>query len=74
MVAPRKCRGCPALIYDLTNERTGKTAPIDVEPVAGGNILVDLQAGTYRLVGWSIGDPPKHKNHFATCPNAGAFR
>jgi hypothetical protein len=60
----QRCRTCGAGILWLVHERTGKTAPIDARVYADGNVLVDLDAGTYRIVA-----PPReaHKNHWATC-------
>lgn len=57
----------------LVNEQTGKRAPIESAPDERGNILVNLERGTYRILpadeheahrGWL------HLNHFATCPQA----
>lgn len=67
------CRSCKALIYWLRHEATGKTAPVDVAQDASGNLLINLDAGTYRNVPASERETHKdwlHLNHFATCPNA----
>lgn len=71
-----RCRqaGCGQAILWLPHETTGKTAPIDAEPVFGGNIeLVVENEDTvgYRIVPKEERDPgrPLHKNHFVTCPN-----
>ena len=78
---PRRCLACGVLIVDLRHERTQKSAPIEVERVgAGGNIVIDLLAGAYRI-------PPKeelarlraeqpqllHVNHYINCPAAEYF-
>jgi hypothetical protein len=70
------CRSCPARVLWLANVTTHKRAPIDAAPAVGGNIVVDLDAGTYRIVTGieredmiGRGDP-LHLNHFVTCPNA----
>lgn len=68
---------------DLKHERTGHLAPIDAQPLAhGGNIVVDLEAGTYRVLDAKerqahYAQSPRsglYRSHFATCPNAPAFR
>lgn len=73
---------------DLRHERTGKLAPIDAMPVLhGGTILVDVGAGTYRVLskveraarmipedGEEPDARPLHRSHFATCSAAGAWR
>jgi hypothetical protein len=72
------CRKCGAPVLMLKNDNTGNVAPIDPEPVEGGNVTVDPATMTYRVV-------PKaelqlspnrklHKSHFATCPHAQHFR
>lgn len=76
-VAARPCRACGAPVYDLRHVDTNRHAPIDAVPVGDGNIAVDLEAGTYRHVGYDFKFPDlpnRHKNHFATCPQAPAFR
>lgn len=72
----RPCRSCDVMVLDLRHERTGRHAPIEVEPVQGGNIAIDLEAGTYRLLLLSdIRVPgPRYRNHFAACPEALRFR
>jgi len=75
-VVPRPCRGCGVLVYDLRHVDTGRHAPIEVEPVLGGNIKIDIETGTYRLTGTDIRRPDevRHVSHFATCPAATRFR
>jgi hypothetical protein len=74
------CRRCPAEIVWLRHATTGKRAPIDAQPDPNGNIEVDLEAGTYRIVSAAeLGEAraiglPLHLNHFATCPAAQEFR
>ena len=69
------CRSCHANIYWLTNETTGKAAPIDVQPpkteAGAGNIEIDLGKRTYRVVGKQLG---RHTSHFQTCPNVSERR
>jgi hypothetical protein len=57
------CRTCGAGVLWLKHERTGKVAPIDARVYADGNVVVDLDAGTYRIVA----PQEAHKNHLATC-------
>lgn len=75
---PRPCRSCGAEVYDLRNVGTGNLAPVNVECVPDGNIRIDLEAGTYRIVGRNLVADPKpvdlHESHFRTCPQAGRWR
>jgi len=72
----RPCRSCGTLVLDLRHEGTGRHAPIESEPVPDGNIAIDLEAGTYRLVGHDLRSRAKaqYVNHFARCPEPGRFR
>lgn len=79
----RPCSSCGAPVLDLKHERTGHLAPIDAQPLAhGGNIVVDLEAGTYRVLDAKerqahYAQSPRsglYKSHFATCPDAPQFR
>lgn len=95
MVVQRACTSCGESVLYLRNDSTGNTAPIDLEPVADGNIVVDLEEGTYHVLRKDEGKPicpactgagvvndeqckrcgglgerPRRKNHFATCPHA----
>lgn len=76
MLTARPCRACGTMIYDLRHLDTGRHAPIEVEPVTNGNVVVDLEAGTYRLAGIDFRYPVgvRHRNHFAACPEAAKFR
>jgi hypothetical protein len=74
------CRSCQAQVVWLRNTTTGKSAPIDQALVPDGNIVVDLEAGTYRVLTGDAredavdrGDP-LHFNHFITCPQAPAWK
>lgn len=75
-VQARPCRACGVLVYDLRHVDTQRHAPIEVEQVANGNVLIDLEAGTYRLTGRDFREPERmaHVNHFARCPEAAKFR
>ena len=81
-----QCRSCGARVYWLKNATTGLLAPIDAEPVADGNVTVDLDAGTYALLPKDlflfepetpgpVHQPrPRHKSHFATCTDPAKHR
>lgn len=50
------CRWCPAEVMWLESSATGKLAPIDTDPVPGGNVLVHRDTagrvlGTYSVIG-----------------------
>lgn len=69
----QNCRSCGEPIYWLRHETTGKTAPVDLAQSAGGNLLINLDASTYRNVPASEREAHKdwlHTNHFATCKDA----
>jgi hypothetical protein len=61
--------GCRAQVLWLRHETTGKSAPIDPEPVEGGNIAIvgEGEHRMYRIVpaGERVG--PLHLNHWVTC-------
>jgi hypothetical protein len=70
------CDACGAAIRSRQHITTGKRAPIDVEPVANGNIVLvgDTQ---YRVVTKTAPAQPgelTYVSHFATCPDAQRFR
>jgi hypothetical protein len=63
------------MVYDLVHVGTLRRAPIEVTPVVGGNIAIDLGAGSYRMLGRDFRDEtPHYLNHFATCKDARRFR
>ena len=63
-----RCRSCDARIFWGTTEN-GKTIPIDADE-SNGNLYLD---GDVWKVASLINQPPpeapRHKSHFATCPN-----
>ena len=76
------CRGpnCDTEIVWLESNKTGKKAPIEDEAVYEGNIRVDLDAGTYKVLAnpdigrARLAGEKLHLNHFARCPDQGSFR
>jgi len=64
----------------LDHATTTKPAPIDAEPVPGGNIRVGVAFEHYTvLTGQDLRDAQErgdelHKNHYVTCPQAAAWR
>lgn len=69
----KHCRDCNAEIIWLKHERTRKLAPIEADTAWGGNIEMDLGAGTYRLVKVE-GRHKGHRSHFMNCPAAAQRR
>ena len=69
------CSSCGAPVEWIRNARTGKLAPIDVDPVPDGNVLVDDVYGerVYRVVRAPRGALLR-TSHFATCPDANEWR
>lgn len=83
----RPCESCGAPVIDLVHERTRKPAPINALPVPhGGNVFVDLDSGTYRLITkaeraarvFRTAEDGKieqlYLSHFLTCPDAARWR
>lgn len=71
----RACRWCGRPIFWLRHEITQKTAPIEAAEHARGNVVVDLEAGTYRISAGNLSTGQgRHMNHWATCPKAEAHR
>jgi len=74
------CRSCNAPVVRLRHEVTGRIAPIDREPVADGPVVVNLEAGTYRVLtaaeraGLLPIEGRRHTNHFQTCADAERWR
>jgi hypothetical protein len=66
----------------LRHFMTDNLAPIDVNPVANGNCTVDLEKGTYEVLGprrlKQVQSRPLgvalHTSHFASCGQASAWR
>jgi hypothetical protein len=65
----QRCSSCKAqIIWAKTSK--GRPMPLDLAPVANGNIdLVDGVANVVKPDG-----SPKHVPHFATCPNGAVHR
>jgi hypothetical protein len=74
MTKPSKCRSCGAEIWWLKNFMTGNMAPVDVSLRKDGNVEVDLERGTFRVMGtYEIGEGG-YVVHFASCKDADAWR
>jgi hypothetical protein len=76
----RPCRSCGEPVYDLLYPKTGRSAPIEVRLSTNGNVVVDLEAATYRiLTGEALaaarrdGSAELHVNHFISCPEREAW-
>lgn len=72
-----KCRSCNARVIWATTS-TLKAMPVDPEPSADGNVVLEHQGGgayTARVLKKGeahVGE--RHKAHFATCPQAAQHR
>lgn len=67
-----KCRSCGARVVWAVTEH-GRRMPLDAEPVAGGTFTLTTSRG--ELVATSTpGVELGYVSHFATCPQAGAWR
>lgn len=74
-----QCRWCGRKVFWLNHERTGKRAPIDAYPSPNGNVGINQENGTYRIITaqMSLEDmfsTGRYTNHWATCPEAGEHR
>jgi hypothetical protein len=75
-----QCNSCNAPIIRLYHEVTGNRAPIDAQPVPDGPCVINLDAGTYRIITAAeraSGHPvegTRHTNHFQTCRDAEQWR
>ncbi len=70
-----ECRSCKAKIAFLTME-SGRSMPVDAEPTMNGTIWIG-EDGIGRVVGkgdYTTISMPLYMSHFATCPNAKAYR
>lgn len=66
-----KCKTCPINLWWLKHATTGKSAPIESQPSANGNIAV-LGNGFYTIIPASERhewEGNLHLNHWATCTN-----
>lgn len=73
-----KCRSCGAPVVWAKHFTTGKSSPIDPEPVDGGNVALwpDDETGdaVYSIPKKGALSGPLRTSHFATCPDAGRWR
>lgn len=82
------CRSCGAPIYWLTIHPGGRRMPVDAEPAEDGTVMADLTVGRgvalsrdavaeIRRAESEMGPDfhePLYLSHFATCPQAKAWR
>jgi hypothetical protein len=70
-----ECRGCGARIMWAALAGFAKPQPINIEPVEGGNVVLERDEGHLqgRLVARDAG-VIRHTSHFDTCPQAQRFR
>ncbi len=68
------CRSCPAPVrWEKTT--SGKWIPLDAEPVADGNIVLERGRARVLAADEQVGHGVRRfKSHFATCPNAAKHR
>ncbi len=78
----KHCRSCGAPIYWATHAATGRSMPVDAEPVPNGNVLLtysphaDSLTAEVLAVGEAPADAtrPRRTSHFATCAHAVDWR
>lgn len=70
------CRSCGAAIVWAVSTSSGKRMPLDAEPTAQGNVILDSATEPYSAVvqRGPIADGSGHLSHFVTCPNAASWR
>ena len=68
------CQSCAAPIVWAMTDR-GRRMPVDVEPVDDGNLVLVWRGDvlTVAVVGHED-RRPRHRAHFATCPDAASWR
>lgn len=80
---PARCKDCGIELWWLRQDPAtrkapgrGGLAPIETAIAAKGNITVDLERETYRIVPPAERKPGEifHLNHFARCPRQDQFR
>lgn len=80
----RQCEKCGKEIIFLKHEKSGKLAPIEVEPQPEGRFEVDWDSNSYRTIAGKSKDgslfsqrrhgESYYENHYVTCPEAQFFR
>ncbi len=79
-----ECRSCRSQVFWAVTSK-GASMPVDVSPVADGDMIIDGEArassGVMRprvlvLSGGDVplDDPPRFVSHFVTCPHATGWR
>jgi hypothetical protein len=64
-----ECRTCHAPILWLAHAVTQRLAPIDLAEDPAGNVVIDVDAGTYRVLAKAEEyQGPRRTNHWQTCP------
>lgn len=73
-----QCKWCKAAIFWASTEKTGRAMPIDLEPVANGNLVVSLSTTSHFVARYlkknEATTDRRYVSHFATCPAAAKFR
>lgn len=68
-----QCRGCKRPILWVRSAVTGRTMPLDADPITGGTFVI--VHGQARLAGNQTSPAVnRYRSHFATCPEAERFR
>ncbi len=80
IVQATRCRSCEAPVFWAVTDG-GKRMPVDLQPEDDGNLVIvgmgPDDAARVTVVEPSapmLGDPPRYRSHFATCPNADHHR
>ena len=78
----KSCEACGRAMIGAAHAKTGKIAPITVEPSPKGNVLVFRDAegvvkyaiANQRVIEWTLEQGiPLRISHFADCPEADRF-
>ena len=69
-----RCRSCHAPIRWVRTRR-GELMPLDADPVADGNVILD-DDGRAVVLGnqLPLAQPTRYRPHFASCPHADQWR
>jgi hypothetical protein len=75
---PTTCRSCHARILWAVWADSGRRVPIDVTPVAQGNVVLALRKNAVlvaeKFKPWEHTGRNRFVTHFSTCPDAKTFR
>jgi len=67
------CRSCGARIIWAITAATGRSMPVDADPVEHGNVVLESVDGKPLAFVGQAGEP-RYVSHFVSCPEANRWR